>query len=341
MAGGESSAELEAKLATIQGLADRIQNCQWSFETTHHLLRSADELDSVVGTKPEFVRGHVIVEGSGRRYRVELEKVGRWFQGVTPYIGKDLRFSFDGCVSLTRERIHHGAELPGPTDRPGFGEVKNQPDNSLHLLGLEIGQAYLPPFVWSQEGRVQRLPDVLRPKLGKGLLISTSDDAHDQWDITFEEMVGGCCEGDSSGSSSSSCCCDPSLDLVRLRYVLAAGGAVSEATWSNGSPPQVWRRIVTESHHRNADGFWMPDQVSMIDRFDKYLMRTRFSDVRVNEPMNDDTFHISFPAGTTVDDEIKQVRYVVGQMPEDDEAAVQRFCERNMPVSRQTNPGGE
>ena len=308
MTSGENDPQLSARLAIINTLAEQLQNCRWSYHTTLHSLNSPDDLNSITATWTEFSRGRIAIETLTGRHRAEIQKVGRWIDGVTPFIGKEVGFSFDGKAFRTANRYRHGADLPGPTERC-FGRVKSQSDDFTSVWGLETGLAFLPPYILTHDSGTQRLTDVLQTKLGKGLSISSGGNEHDEWTIVFPD----------------------GLDLVHLTYSVPLGGAVLEATWGAGSPRRVWRRIVADSYHRSAEGFWVPKQVSMVGRLETPpdLMRTEFSDVQYNEDVDDNAFRITFPTGTVIDDEILKQTYMEGQTPEDDQQAVKRFRERH------------
>ncbi len=281
---------------------------RWRFHTTQHTLKSPNDVDHILATSADFAKGRVAIEPLTGRHRVEFEKVGQWYDGASPYIGSDVRFSYDGVEARHAKRVHHGQALPGDEDPPGSGRVKSQPDDFISIFGIETGLAFLPPYIITTTS-VQDTMAVLKSKVGNGLSITTSSTDNSEWEIGFPDG-----EHD-----------------IRIRYSVSKGEVFIEQTFANGEPRQVWRRIVSEWSRHEGDDVWVPENTYMVNCLAKppTMARVKFSDFKINSKVDDDTFRIAFPTGMLIDDEIKKKSYLAGQSPVDDRQSAERFRERH------------
>ena len=73
-------------------------------------------------------------------------------------------------------------------------------------------------------------------------------------------------------------------------------------------------------------GLWLPWRKDIVNLFTKNILRTIFENVKVNEPLEDESiFHVRFQPGTTVEDRVEKIVYRVGKGSSEERRDIRKF----------------
>ena len=79
--------EIDKVLATIESTERRAQSLQWSVEFRAGKVKDPLRPETA-SWGPVHHRGHVVIEHFSGRYRVELDSVMRWIQGIDDHVAE-------------------------------------------------------------------------------------------------------------------------------------------------------------------------------------------------------------------------------------------------------------
>ena len=275
--------ELDKALETIESGERRAQSLQWKVEVREGKVKDPMRPEAATWG-PACHQGHVVIEHFSGRYRVDLDSVMRWIQGVNDHVAGRNTWSFDGVLYRDLNYTSPGKVLPRippePGDDRGRGRIyrAGEETNQFEAFRLACGIGDMPPNHFGEP-----LSALMRNgiKTSRGVRVAVEGDL---WKISVPER-----QGDSTIVVEY----DPRKD------------AVLRATWQNGMPESPWSRWDYEI--QKADGFWVPKTITRVNLFDKTIFQTRISDVKVNIATPHQAFELVFPPWTSVTDSRKQL----------------------------------
>lgn len=294
---------LDKALPIIKAIEGKTQIAQWKVLFLSGLLKDVNDPTSREVSK-ERSEGWVVLEPTSGRYRVEIETVQRWHGGVAPYAANRYSHSFD-LKSERGLRASRPGTTPPAKDSPGQGEIWAENGEFMRLYRWMSGAGFFPPYF---VGR--RLSDVLQEERDS-LSISQSDE---RWKITFRSTT----ILSSSEPFHFEIIFDPSKGMTMGCTVFNI---------RDGKPVTPWRRIDIEAQ-RVSKEFWAPKVVRDINLFAKTFDEIGYSDVKINNPVDESIFRVAFPPGTSVHDHINNTYYDVGAGPEGDQEAIRAFIKK-------------
>ena len=207
---------LDKALVTIESSERRIQTLRWTVEMREGKVKDPLRLETADWGQVHH-HGHVMMEHFSGRYRVELDSVMRWVQGVNDHVAERNTWSFDGVLFRDLNYSSPGKVLPRIPPQPGddrgrghiyrAGEEKSQ----FAAFRMACGIGEMPPNHLGEP-----LSGLIRNGLETRRTVRITA-MGDLWKILVPER-----EGDSTIAVEY----DPHKD------------AVLRATWQNGSPEQ-------------------------------------------------------------------------------------------------------
>lgn len=276
--------EIDKALVTIESKERRAQSLQWNVECREGRVKDPLRPETA-SWGPVKHRGHVVLENFSGRYRVELDSVMRWVQGVDDHIAEHNSWSFDGLVLRDLNYSKPGKELPRippqPGDDIGRGRIyrPGEETSQFQAFRLTCGIGEMPPYHFGES-----LSNLIRSALREKQPVRISEE-NQRWMITVPEPKG---------------------DSTILIDYDPQKGAVLCATWQNGTPERPWARTYYELQEVDG-GFWVPKTISKVSLFDKTISQCRISDVKVNMAMPIEAFQLIFPPWASVTDSRKQL----------------------------------
>jgi hypothetical protein len=149
----------------------------------------------------------------------------------------------------------------------------------------------MPPFFSPISGEpVQRLSELIRGRLTAAAPINF-DEENGLWKVTTPVMEG---------------------HTLRVYFDPNTYGAVLGATWANGNPERVWRRV--DITMRRLADLWLPSEIVEVGTLEKppIAYRVAISAIEPNPTCTEELFQFQFPPGTHVEDGIADEFYKVG-----------------------------
>ncbi len=276
--GTGSDIDVNKALATIEAQEPRVQALRWTVD-----FRQGKVEDPARPEKASFgpVRHHgqVMIEHFSGRYRVDLDSVMRWVQGINDHVAERNTWSFDGLFCRDLNYTAPGKTLPRVPpqrgDDPGRGRLyrPGQENSQFHSFRLVCGLGEMPPCHLGE-----RLSGLIRTGLRSNRRPTINED-HGLWTISVPER---------DGESTIVVVYDPHKD------------AVLRATWQNGTPEAPWARADYEL--QEVDGYWFPRTIRRVNLFDKTIDQITISDVKVNMATPPGSFELDFPPWASVTD---------------------------------------
>jgi hypothetical protein len=103
-------------------------------------------------------------------------------------------------------------------------------------------------------------------------------------------------------------------------------GVITQAVWRHRTVPTAWKRIDFELQKLGSD-IWVPKMVQDVQLLDKpkIVSRLYYTNVKINEPIDERVYQLEFPAGSQVVDYVEKKAYTVGQTPKDEQEMIKAF----------------
>ncbi len=275
--------DLDRALETIESSERRAQSLQWKVQVREGKVKDPMRPETATWGQVRH-QGHVVIEHFSGRYRVDLDSVMRWIQGVNDHVAERNTWSFDGVLFRDLNYTSPGKVLPRippqPGDDIGRGRIyrAGEETNQFEAFRLTCGIGDIPPNHFGEP-----LSALMRHgiKTKREVRIVVEGDL---WKISVPER-----QGDSTIVVEY----DPRKD------------AVLRATWQNGIPESPWSQWDYEL--QEVDGFWVPKTITRVNLFDKTIWQSRISDVKLNIATPHQAFELVFPPWSSVTDSRKQL----------------------------------
>ncbi len=305
--GEEKVVSPDQAIAVIEQLGARIERAQWTYTCFNGRLTDPLDRNTATFKTDAPYKSTIILEVLSGRYRHDEVGVLRWLDGPAPYIGCRHQYAFDGQRQLEYVLEKPGTEVPKPGDATGRGTISGEHrDEFLKKCGgSSSGVSYFPPNF-----NEKKLSDLLRGRIERKSPLRIAEDAKGQWTITTDQQHR--------------------LEGVLLQiFYDPTRGIVTGARLADdemGKPGKVWSEWYFD-HVRTDNDFWVPRQVDCVNLHDRTIYRGLYSDVKVNQPVEDSVFTFTFPLGTQVTDDLEQKRYLVGEGAVNDEKATLAYAQ--------------
>lgn len=293
---------LAQALGVIESLEGRIRNAEWKVDNRRGRAKDSSDLRSIE-FGPEFEKGWVVFEPISGRYRLDLESVLAWSGGLAPYIGVREIYTYDGENAREFKRDAPGEKLPGPGGHPGRGHIQKGTTDSAMKWGRSAGTGYFPPYFNSI-----KLSEFLRTKQAAKDTVQIMEDKHGIWHIT-------CKDPDIPA---------PGRGIMQIDYDPGKGGVVVGARRSDPESSAEWHRTQIELQ-KIQNEFWIPKAVHCVRLLDKVVDRIVYSDVKINQPIQQSVFTQEFPIGAVVTDHVQKTIYKAGAKITDEQAAIKSY----------------
>jgi hypothetical protein len=297
----------EEAIQTMQTLTGRIASARWGVRTEHGTL----SLDNKFVSTPVATTGTVVFEPGSGRFRAHLNTVMPWSGGSQPFIARRSLCAFDGARLRMLRREQAGKEMPPaqpvPGTRDGFpGEASVHGDTAefFRLWHWQSGVGYFPPYVAGVS-----LPEEIRRQRAVGRAVRITEDDRGMWHAELPNWESATDDGQTIV-----------VDYDRNR------GVITRAVWRPRTNPTVWKQIDYEFQKVGAD-WWVPKTVQSVHLLSKPRGNDRlhYSEVKVNEPVDDRVYRLEFPAGSHVVDHVEKKAYTVGQTAQDEQAMIKSY----------------
>ncbi|HEX3315595.1 MAG TPA: hypothetical protein VHR72_11920 [Gemmataceae bacterium] len=299
--------DFERAVSTMEASEKRFDRIQFHVNGRHGKLNDLNDPSSLIPS-PEFEEGRVIFELHGGRYRVDLNSVGRWTAGAAPFAAQKVSLAFDGKNYESFSTQKAGTQLPNEDDWPGKAArgKGDGTDRQLNPNKVNCGLRFFRPFF--------PLSKSLRENRAKADLVEISENKEGNWEIKATYPPATDYVGDPSK--------DPSRGFLTIVYS-PVKEAVLSAAYANGSPPEVYQRIVCEL--QKAKGSWVPDTYRSFNTIDKTAQEIRYSKVQINQPVDDGEFRFDIPQKARVTDHLEKKVYQQGDAAVDEAKAARDY----------------
>jgi hypothetical protein len=311
--------EFDQALGVVEALEEKIDVLSWKVKLQTGWLKDPTDLSSISEMKPSFTTSEVVFEPSGKRYHVSVQEVSRWIDGAAPFFSEVFERSFDNKEFREWLRYKHGKELPKAEDSLTSGMLSDDVINTeirqtfySSVQGRMAGIGYVAPFYWLKSDLPKKISEYLQEWKKEDRLRSIEEQDDGSWIISVDVDI------------------NPKIDfLLKVWYDPTKGGIVTKAIWYGVSGPNIgllenWRLEI--KHKKTPEGFWVPRSAYWVYPLEKRpdFTRLNFKDVKVNPPVDEETFRLTFPNGTRVDDYIHKKLYFVGEI-KDEQKSIQAF----------------
>lgn len=298
----------EQALKIIESIERRIESWQCRIYYSWGTYDSLSNPRYFTPTDPKIgliKNGIVVYEPWTGRYRFEYQATTTWQQGQSPFLSEKKVFTYNGETEQRLSWSKPGTEMPGPTDIH-TGEIR--PDKSQDFIltaeGQFAGIGWFPPLFMQK-----RLSELLREANGNTSLI-IKQNKNGVWQIDATLSYRG------------------KKPKVRFDYNPHRGGAITDATFFMDDGIKPWQRCKFELQEIKSDLavpkildiLMLPEEINK----EKKGVRITYTDLKVNEKIENSVFNIEFPPGTRVVDYQSRKSYVTGDV-ESERSAIQRF----------------
>jgi hypothetical protein len=304
--------EVEKALSRIETNESKIQTLRWASEFHTGLVADVRKPETAV-FGPVMAKSHVVLDLESNQYRIELDSVIRWVQGVDDYFAERQSWSSNGLDRRHLVFSKPGKTLPGPEDDPGRGRIVPRKEGQKSPWLNSAGMAGINDMTPNFNG--ERLSSLIRSGLRSKRPVTITDE-FGRWTISTPEL-----HGDST---------------IVIDYDHEKG-VVLQAEWRNGTPERPWQRYSVAIQSIGPD-LWAPRSVCYVNLFDKLITQIVYSDMKINERVDEAAFRLAFPLGSTVSDFIRKSTYTVGVGTENMPESFRRFLAENPSNHDGTSP---
>jgi hypothetical protein len=299
----DRSLEVSQAIETIATLENRFQTCQFRVQTFRGKLADLNDSASFaqVPNDPSIQKTFAAFELASGRFRFDFEGIMPWTNGFAPFLSRTTSTAFDGKQVEEYDRQKHGIGIPQPKDdatSQATIDFRKSPQDQKTLVACS-GLWNFPPFFLGE-----RLSEFLNKKLRSRLPVTVMTHNDGTWSITAKD--------------------EPPIDGTLQIDFDPRKGQIVGATWSSGAtgaPERYFRYQLQEVAH----GTWAPRVIDDVFCGSKHAIRQVYSDVRLNQPLAEQLFHLTFPPGTRIVDRVAKKVYIAGQATKDDQKAIQDY----------------
>src|SRR5262245_42414190 len=299
-------------LSSVRETDARYLTVQYVLDYREYICDDPDTRSNLMPTPPDvplFQRTRVLIEPQSGRFRINRDYASVWSSGLEPFACGHVESAFDGQFYRTWDYSRGGTELPDPKDRrlTRHGVLDKETKNLLtNLSKYGAGLENVPPYT-----RFARLITVLEEAIQeKNFRIVSA--TPEEWCLRLPDPA------DPSHENVMTIWYDPVRGLVN-RYEINRK--------ENGKESSIIKLFIDYKQVRPE--IWFPTQADMVVPSLKQVLRYRYSDVKVNEPIKDPSiFKLVFPPGTRLRDNVEQMSYVIGEGSDQERLQVRQFTER-------------
>jgi len=300
MATIKASVERDPATVEVSSPESAVSRVQWDFATGRYNVSIESIQRAIIAGDKE--RSAPLFYGSRNEFAKNSQFMQFWSQGV---VGESPVVPGDSAAIDQSGR--QGVVAPAADE---CRRIQNAGFVAIH--GMQVGVNWLPQLAWSRFSPPEKLSRILLEPLGAGdqTSVETSEDgfwrihirrrsAPTPYDWTIEYDPLRCRPIRSSWSVLTQIAPEVMAESTRVYF---------EYSDAMGACP---KRVVLMELNGVPRGYqWEYDLLGY------------------NEDVDDADFQVTFPAGIEVTDYVRQSNYIVGVSAEEDEAAVERFLER-------------
>lgn len=291
----------------------RVKNAQWSIKYIDGIIPNLENPSEIIDKKrdPKLFHNNIayfIPENDF--YRVDSKFVTRWIKGADDYLAGTINLSYDGKSERRFDRAQAGTQLPTPNS-PVFGLGIIRHGNRVRFLdkeGSASGISYFPPNHFNR-----RFSEFLEERLAEKSPVNISSQADGTWLIStapFQPALRG-------------------NDDFQIRYD-PRRGLVLGADWIGKTSLRTkWAGKVWKKHFVDwrdlGQGIWVPASFTQSNLIDAMGSRWEYTNLKINQPIDEAVFRITFPVGTRLTDEIEKKEYTVSKGVIDEQEAIRSF----------------
>lgn len=309
-------------VSVMKRLEAKLRVLQWKAHCENAKLDDGNDPDSIVEKSWPETDAEVVLDVATGRYRCQISGTYEWIDGLAPTGSSIEEHAFDGELYQCWKRIEPGQDLPSPVNSPVMGWISEDRGDIAgvtmrkrdYIHGDSVseftGVAFMPPyFLHRGIYPPQPLSSLLQTLIDDGREISIVEDDRNSevWKIAV------------SGK-------DIELGHLHMSYDIEKGGVVTEAEWITSYGPR--NHSVNVELKKSEGGIWIPRSVERIDHLDRRLCRVEYENIKINPPVNADTFRCDFPNGCKVENFAEKRTYVVGSLA-DRQSQIRQFAQEH------------
>lgn len=180
------------------------------------------------------------------------------------------------------------------------------------IHGMQVGVNWLPQLAWSRFSPPQKLSTILMEPLGEKDQSSVDHNNDGTWQVRIRRR-----------STATPYDWFIQYDPIRCRPLLSSWSIMTQAS------PDVMTESTRVYFEYSDDTAPCPRKVVLMELLGNPRgYQWEYDLVSYNTDVSDAEFQVTFPPGIEVTDYVRQSNYIVGVSAEEDEAAVERFMER-------------
>ncbi len=311
----EDLVPLDEALPVLESFERRIIRVQWDAEMSSHTCPDLTDRENATlvplgkGDQGDkcFYRWSVVFEPASGRYRLNQQTANNWVAGAAPYSSSFDEYSYDGKTEREFHWSAHGLELP-TTDRKDSAKTgmvdKEQKRRMMERWGISTSIGEFPPYC-----RTELLSEFLRSQSQARKSVRITKNGSSVWHIQTSDPAP---QGKKYNAQLS------------IDFDVARGCVTQTEIWSPKAKTPDFRIYFDLAEAK--PGLWLPWRKDIVNLFTKNILRTIFENVKVNEPLEDESiFHVRFQPGTTVEDRVEKIVYRVGKGSSEERRDIRKF----------------
>jgi Protein of unknown function (DUF1573) len=299
----EKTIAVKDAIKIIQHWENKVERLEWKAEQQSGSLKVVTDRHNVTFA-PNYTKSVVVCEPATHKIRVEEEGVFQWLEGPIPLVGQRAGMSYNGEARREYKWAGEDKDIPHPGTGFSLGIVdsSNSWETGTTNWMVASGAYCFPPYLFGQ-----KLSTMLESSQAKRSHLVITEGEDGVWTIVTSDVfpVPG--------------------RFIRVRYD-PARGVVTGVTWAQGDARGKPFKEMYISLVRTDNGFWVPNRIETVNVLDKTIDRITYTGMKVNQPNQGESFTLTFPLKTKVEDHIEKSRYIVGKGVADDEAAILEYA---------------
>lgn len=324
---------LETLLGMLESRAQLIRSASWEFETVSLKGRGMDDLpyegknmleaaheqttDSYTVVPGRQVQGIALFDLMKGRYKLEIESTQPREGGTSKFYSERRVMSFDGEMYV---------DLIEPVRDTKNGEKSSPPrvvfDRVYRDIGLQKQRLFGSGFAFCPQ-QFPLMQGIVPSKELSWSLIDFTRECKTNQKVKFTVRT------DELWVVSFPLSIDPKLvGIVEYRFNPKKGGAIESLAWIFELGGPACREYIYDNEEW-VKGFFGPSEVLWIDWGTGLGRRTRISNVKLNEELDEKSFKVTVPIGATVNDQEHQMIYTASKGPIDEAQSISKYVELN------------